>query len=244
MPTGTTQADYQAWTRANRFPTSYGPGNLPADADGDDGSGSTREDLLILSAILRGVDIMEIYSPPSVTEVCRKYWLGPGESLYLKTGWDRSDRNEQRRARDLVRARAPYLIICSPRVQSSATFRILIKQSMAPSGTINLKLNWSRRKNMSDSASVSCVRSSQPVDTSFSSTRLGRPVGTCRSCSLSQRHQAYYGSERINACTALSPRKTTATTRLPRSRPDFSVPRGASLMNFHCAVTRRMFINT
>ena len=67
-------ADYQAWMRANRFPTSYGPGIPPAEDDGDDGSGSTREDLLILSAILRGVDIMEIYSPLRVTEVCRKYW--------------------------------------------------------------------------------------------------------------------------------------------------------------------------
>ena len=67
---------------------------------------------------------MEIYSLPRVTEVCRKYVLEPGESLDLKTGWDLSNRNEQRRARELVRARAPYLIICSPHVQSSAIFRI------------------------------------------------------------------------------------------------------------------------
>ena len=115
---GTTQADYEAWMRANRFP-SYGPDNPPGD---DDGDGSTHEDLIILSAIIRGVDIMEIYSPPRVTEVCRKYVLEPGESLDLKTGWDLSSRSEQRRARELVRARAPYLIICSPMYQVQQSF--------------------------------------------------------------------------------------------------------------------------
>ena len=67
----------------------YGYGCMlltPHEGSGDDGDGSTREDLLILSAILWGVDIMEIYSLPMVTEVCKKYWLEPGESLHLKTG--------------------------------------------------------------------------------------------------------------------------------------------------------------
>ena len=45
----------------------------------------------ILSAIIRGGDIMEVHSPPRVAEVCREYWLEPGESLDLKTGWDLSD---------------------------------------------------------------------------------------------------------------------------------------------------------
>ena len=57
---------------------------------------------------------MEIYSPPREIDMCRKYVLEPGESLDLKTRWDLSNRNEQRRARESVRARAPYLIICSP----------------------------------------------------------------------------------------------------------------------------------
>ena len=208
--------------RANRFPTSYGPGNPPAGSDGDDGDGSTREDLLILSAILRGVDIMKIDSPPRVTEVCKEYWLEPGESLDLKTGWDLSSRSEQRRARELVRSRAPYLIIiCSPFVQSSATSRTAIKRSMAPSDTRSSKLSLSRRRNMYDSALGSCVSTSQPVDISFSSTRHGRPVGTCRSCSLLRRLQEFYRSERISACTALSRPATAASTRLPKSRVDF-----------------------
>ena len=35
LPTGTTQADYQAWMRANRYPTSYGPDNPPTEDDGE-----------------------------------------------------------------------------------------------------------------------------------------------------------------------------------------------------------------
>ena len=80
--------------------------------------GSTHEDLLILSASMRGADIMEIYSPPRVTEVCRKYWLEPSESLDLKSGWDLSDRGEQQRAQALVGSRAPCLVICFPLVLS------------------------------------------------------------------------------------------------------------------------------
>ena len=76
----------------------YSPDNPPPD-DGDaDVDGSTKDDFLILSASVRGVDIMEICSPPRLAEVGRKYWLGAGESLDLKSGWDLSDRGEQRRA--------------------------------------------------------------------------------------------------------------------------------------------------
>ena len=93
---------------------SYSPDDPPPDGgDGDAGS-STHEDILIMSAIARGVDIMEIYAPLRVTEVCRKYWLEPGESLDFKSGWDLSDRREQQRARALAQLRAPLLVICSP----------------------------------------------------------------------------------------------------------------------------------
>ena len=80
--------------RANRGPVSYSPDNPPPTAeDGDAGDDeSTHEDLLILWVIVRGVDIMEIYSPLRVTEACRKYWLEHGESLDLKSGWNLSDR--------------------------------------------------------------------------------------------------------------------------------------------------------
>ena len=75
---------------------------------------------------------MEIYSPPRVAEVCRKYWLDPGEGLDLKSGWDFSDRGEQRRARALVRARAPYLIICLPSCTKLSNLQNLNKAFHGP----------------------------------------------------------------------------------------------------------------
>ena len=110
-PEGTTQAYYMAWMRANRFPASYGhdapPPSRPESQH--DGAESTHEDLRILSALLRGVDVMEIDSPPRVAEACHKYMLDPGESPDLQTGWDLSDRSEQNGARALVRARACHI---------------------------------------------------------------------------------------------------------------------------------------
>ena len=75
---------------------------------------------------------MEIYSPPRVTEACRKYWLEPGERLDLKSAWDLSDRSEQRRARALVRARAPYLIICSHPCTNFSNLQTLNKAINGP----------------------------------------------------------------------------------------------------------------
>ena len=68
----------------------------------------------ILAAVIRGIDIMEVYSPARVVQVCQKYNLAPGESLDLQTGWDLSRPSEQRRARELNRASCPRLLICSP----------------------------------------------------------------------------------------------------------------------------------
>ena len=67
-PRGAMQAEYTEWMKANREPMSQGP-NHPAPEDGGaSGSDSIREDFLILSAIIRGVDIMEILPPPRVTD--------------------------------------------------------------------------------------------------------------------------------------------------------------------------------
>ena len=67
--------------------------NPHQDAEDDDG------EMQILSAVFRGVDIMEVYSPVRVGKICKKYHLVPGESLDLLTGWDLSKQAEQRRAR-------------------------------------------------------------------------------------------------------------------------------------------------
>ena len=77
-------------------------------------SDSADDELRILSAVLRNVDICEVYSPKRVAEVCGKYGLTAGDSFDLVTGWDLSDRRQQQRARDLIRSQSPRLLICSP----------------------------------------------------------------------------------------------------------------------------------
>ena len=46
------------------------------------------EDIAILSAVLKGVDITEIYSPERVTKLCRQYGLIAGDSFDLRDGYD------------------------------------------------------------------------------------------------------------------------------------------------------------
>ena len=124
---------------------SYRPDNPPPGGGAAHADGSTHEDLLISSAIVRGVDIMEIYSPPRVTDVCRKYWLEPGASLDFKSRWDRSDRREQQRAQALVRSRAPYLVVCPPCTKFS-NFQNLHKAINGPVWHENLAIELEQAK--------------------------------------------------------------------------------------------------
>ena len=54
LPRGTSQADYNAWMRANRGPMSYSPDNPPPDGGDAEAGSSTHKDLLIMSAICEG----------------------------------------------------------------------------------------------------------------------------------------------------------------------------------------------
>ena len=49
------------------------------------------EDRKIISSVLRGVGITEMYSPQRVVEVCHKYQLIKGDSFDLRTGFDLSN---------------------------------------------------------------------------------------------------------------------------------------------------------
>ena len=48
-------------------------------------------DLRMLSAILCGNDVTEVYAPKRVVEVCYNYQLVQGDSFDLRTGFDLSD---------------------------------------------------------------------------------------------------------------------------------------------------------
>ena len=78
--------------------------------------GSESDDMQVLSALLRGVDVTEVFSPERVVRVCAKYNLTPGDSFDLRTGFDLSDKKVQK---DVIHkmygdGRCPGLVIGSP----------------------------------------------------------------------------------------------------------------------------------
>ena len=62
----------------------------------------------------QGVDVAELFSPPRVTEMARKYGLKPGEAFDLTTGWDFNQAQDRDRARDILTSTKPKLLIGSP----------------------------------------------------------------------------------------------------------------------------------
>ena len=63
---------------------------------------------------LLSVDIMEVYSPKRVVELCSKHGLNPGASLDLTNGYDFDDPQDRRRAWKIVEKDKPLLLVGSP----------------------------------------------------------------------------------------------------------------------------------
>ena len=70
-------------------------------------------ELRIISSIVRGVDITEVYSPQRVVEACRKHSLVKGDSFDLRTGYDLSSEALQRRVLRQIESTTAQLIISS-----------------------------------------------------------------------------------------------------------------------------------
>ena len=68
-------------------------------------------DLRVLSAILRGVDVTEVYPPKRVVEVCYKYQLVKGDLFDLRTGFDLSDPRVQESAIHWIEETSAVLVI-------------------------------------------------------------------------------------------------------------------------------------
>ena len=77
-------------------------------------NGLNVKDKKIMSAILRGVDITEVYSPERVAEACKRFGMIPGSSMDIRTGFDFDRSEDRRRARDRVRSERPTLLVGSP----------------------------------------------------------------------------------------------------------------------------------
>ena len=73
------------------------------------------EDAMAIGAIREtGIDIMEMFSPPRVTEYAARFGLRSGEAMDLKTGWDFSRKEHRESAREYIENMKPNLIIGSP----------------------------------------------------------------------------------------------------------------------------------
>ena len=72
------------------------------------------EDMEVLSAVLRGVDITEVYSPERVNRLCHKYGLVAGDSFDIRHGYDLSDEVVQARVIQRINRTKPALFIGSP----------------------------------------------------------------------------------------------------------------------------------
>ena len=71
-------------------------------------------DIGVLAAVLKGVDITEIYSPARVTKLCSKYGLIAGDSYDLRDGYDLSDEKTQAQVIRRISSTEPTLVIGSP----------------------------------------------------------------------------------------------------------------------------------
>ena len=71
-------------------------------------------DRQIISSILRGVDVTEVFSPARVVEACRKHGLLKGDSFDLRTGYDLADPKVQRQVMRQIQSTTAQLVICSP----------------------------------------------------------------------------------------------------------------------------------
>ena len=83
------------------------------------------EDRKILSSIISGVDITEVYSPQRVVDVCHKYQLIKGDSFDLRKGFDLSDPAVQQRVSKRIVETNAVLVILSPPCTKFSTLQAL-----------------------------------------------------------------------------------------------------------------------
>ena len=72
------------------------------------------DEIEVLAAVCKGVDVSEIFSPERVTKLCLKYGLVAGDSFDLRDGYDLADEKTQALVIDRVRRTEPTIVIGSP----------------------------------------------------------------------------------------------------------------------------------
>ena len=68
-------------------------------------------DQRIAALIMRGCDILELYSPERVTKACERHGLVPGPALDLRSGYDFTKESDRRRAMAIYEKSQPELVV-------------------------------------------------------------------------------------------------------------------------------------
>ena len=76
--------------------------------------------------------IVEVYSPPRVTEKAKQYGFTPGGALDLTTGWDFRKKSHQQAALRLIRDLQPVLVVLSPPCTTFSPLRFLSNYKRNP----------------------------------------------------------------------------------------------------------------
>ena len=100
-----------------RSPTASLDTDVASDIANDESGmldGLDAEDRRILSSVILGVDITEVFSPDRVTLVARKFGLVPGSSFDLTDGWDFDIEEHRQLAWKKIKSECPNLLIGSP----------------------------------------------------------------------------------------------------------------------------------
>jgi len=68
----------------------------------------------IISAMLRNVDLTEVFLPARVVEACKRHGLVAGDSFDLRTGYGLANETTQRHVKAQIEKSGAVLVMCSP----------------------------------------------------------------------------------------------------------------------------------
>ena len=72
------------------------------------------DDMRLLALMIRGCDVMELYSPERIGRVCKQHGLVAGPALDLRTGYDFSKTADRAKALRIYHEQQPELVTLSP----------------------------------------------------------------------------------------------------------------------------------
>ena len=105
-----------------------------ASSSGPSGSGDMETDvhemrsaLFSLGMHASRVDVGELFSPGRLQELCTVVGLTPGGTFDLRTGWDFSDEEVQRKCWEVIQKMKPMFVLGSPKFAPSVQLQNIVE---------------------------------------------------------------------------------------------------------------------